>query len=420
MSRRLTLVAIVSSLVLLGALSLQAFVLVPQANAKPQLPALRPADPDALRRARLELVARSTGQPVAFAAPAGAATGEGWLVEKSGRLRTVAAAGLGNRPILDLSAEVSGGGEQGLLGLAFHPHFMSDGRFYTNHTDKAGDSVVTAWRVARPTTWAGGVEGRPLPQVRREARLLRVHQPFSNHNGGHLAFGPDGRLYVGFGDGGAAFDPLGHAQNPTSLLGKLVALDVEVPDPRPVLVASGLRNPWSFTFDRVTGDCWIADVGQNRWEEVNHVTFATLAGRNFGWSRVEGRGHCVGPRSACEDPAFTAPVWEYAHERGCSVTGGVAYRGRLVPWLRGRYLFSDYCTAFVHVLRMEAGQVVEAEDASPWFKAVEATRITALAEDAAGEVIVLGQDGGVWRLVPAARPRKGATLQRTDGMRVGS
>jgi len=371
-----------------------------------ELPPLRPMDRDGLARASVTWLGPAAGQPVAFAAPIGGEAGEGWVVEKEGQVRALGAGRLATRPVLDLRGDVSAGAEQGLLGLAFHPGFLRNGRFFTNQTDPEGHTVITAWRLDRPTAWLATAEGMPVVRGRRT--LLKVRQPFPNHNGGHLAFGPDGRLYIGMGDGGGAYDPLGTAQAPQSLLGKLLALDVDAPEARPTIVASGLRNPWSFVFDRRNGDCWVADVGQNRWEEVNRVPFAVLQGSNFGWSRVEGRGHCLGFRRPCDDPSFVRPAWEYGHEAGCSVSGGVLYRGKALPWLQGRYLFSDYCSGFLHVLTQAGGRIVEAEDATPWL-AGSPGRITALAEDGAGEIVILSQAGNIGTLLPRrnlAQPRK--------------
>lgn len=377
-----------------------------EASAAASLPPLRPMARDVLARAQVTWWTGGVGQPVAFAAPSGAQAGQGWIVDKDGLIRAWVGERAARRPVLDVREAISTGGEQGLLGLAFHPGFMGTGRFFTNMTDTDGHTVVTEWRLDRPAGWST-TEGDP-PAVRRVRVLLQVRQPFPNHNGGHLAFGPDGRLYVGMGDGGGAYDPLGTARNPDSLLGKLIALEVDGASPRPVVVASGLRNPWSFVFDRRSGDCWIADVGQNRWEEVNLVPFRGLQGRDFGWSRVEGRGHCLGFRRPCDDPSFTPPVWEYGHETGCSISGGVLYRGGALPWLQGRYLYSDYCSGFLHLLSASGDRILEAEDATGWM-AGSPGRITALAEDGAGEVVLLSQAGAVGRLLPRrnlSQPRK--------------
>jgi len=277
---------------------------------------------------------------------------------------------------LDLSDRVSNGGERGLLGLAFHPDYRANRLFYLHFTNRTGDTEVWEYR-----------KGQPL------RRLLHQVQPFANHNGGQLAFGPDGALYLGLGDGGGQGDPLGNAQNPRSLLGKLLRFDLRTPRPAPEVWALGLRNPWRFSFDRATGDLYLADVGQDAWEEVNFVPAGQGRGWNFGWNVWEGR-HCYRPGQGCRRAGFVPPVLEYGHDEGCSVTGGYVYRGRAIPWLAGRYLFGDYCSGRVWTARKERGR---------WVRRLllkTGARIAAFGEDAEGELYLVDHRGTVSKLVP--------------------
>jgi glucose/arabinose dehydrogenase len=222
-----------------------------------------------------------------------------------------------------LPQPVSQGNEQGLLGLAFEPDFASTGRFVVNFTDANGDTHV----VEEPN-------GR---------QLLFVRQPFPNHNGGNVVFGPDGLLWVGMGDGGSAGDPGNRAQNPGVLLGKLLRIDVSAAHPTPEVFAIGLRNPWRFSFDQATGDLWIGDVGQDKWEEIDHLKAPLHAGVNFGWRLFEGSHPYNGGNPSSPPPHYVGPVYEYSHADGCSVTGGVV--------VSGTYVFADFCSGHFWTLR---------------------------------------------------------------------
>jgi glucose/arabinose dehydrogenase len=269
-----------------------------------------------------------------------------------------------------------------------------------NYTDGRGDTRVARFRVS----------GDPdVADASSERLVLRVEQPYSNHNGGHIVFAPDGKLWIGMGDGGAGGDPHGHGQNRGSLLGKMLRVDVDrgepyaVPSDNPFLGrlgarneiwAIGLRTPWRFAFDRVTGLLYIADVGQNRLEEV-HVASASAAGLNYGWNVLEGTAsYRHAPVQASE---MTPPALEYDHAQGCSVTGGVVYRGRALPALAGTYLFSDYCRGWLRGFRFENGR---ARDLREWDVG-DLGSVTSFGEDAQGEVIVLNHEGRVMKLVPA-------------------
>jgi glucose/arabinose dehydrogenase len=346
----------------------------------------------------LERVARAS-QPVFLAAAPGDASGRLFIVEKGGRVRILRGGELLPTPFLDLSREVSGASEQGLLGLAFHPRFADNGRFVVNHTDRRGDTRVVEYRVA------AGAPDRADPASARE--LLFIDQPYANHNGGDVRFGPDGKLYVGTGDGGSANDPKGHGQNRTSLLGKMLRIDVDAPEPRAEIVAVGLRNPWRNAFDPVTAMLYIADVGQSRLEEVHVVPLADLPGKNFGWNVLEG-SRCLSG-STCARAGMTPPVVEYDHGAGCSITGGVVYRGKALPELSGIYFYADYCTALLRGFRFIDGAVVDHWD---WKAALDPgarlSQVTSFGEDADGELYVLTQGGPIFKLVrrPAGAQRK--------------
>jgi glucose/arabinose dehydrogenase len=272
-----------------------------------------------------------------------AADGSGrlFVVEQSGRIRIIKGSGTLPVPFLDISDRVSCCGEQGLLSVAFPPDYAIKGHFYVNHTNLSGDTVVARYRVSADPDVADAAT---------EEILLTIAQPFANHNGGQLAFGPDGYLYIGTGDGGSGGDPLNNGQNTDVLLGKLLRIDVEagvapygIPPTnpyrlragyRPEIWALGLRNPWRFSFDRLTGDLYIGDVGQNMYEEINFQPAASAGGENYGWRIMEGF-HCYNP-AACNPTGLTLPVLEYEHNQGnCSVTAGGVYRGSFHPNLFG-------------------------------------------------------------------------------------
>jgi glucose/arabinose dehydrogenase len=288
-----------------------------------------------------------------------------FIVEQGGLVRILANGSLLDEPFLDVRDLTHPGGEQGLLGLAFHPNYACDGRFYINYTDTNGDTVVAEYRVSADDP--NRADPQPL------ARLLQIKQPFPNHNGGDLVFGPDGDLYVGMGDGGSEGDPQGNGQRLDTDLGKLLRIAVDgrpaggppaippdnchgCPDaPLPEIDAYGLRNPWRFSFDRATGDLWIGDVGQDTFEEVDHVAASAISGTNFGWSVMEANA-CYHPSSGCDQSGITLPVAQYDHNSGdCSIAGGFVYRGTAIPALDGWYLFGDYCSGRIRALSSGGG-----------------------------------------------------------------
>jgi len=296
----------------------------------------------------LEMVAEGFQAPLGVT-HAGDGSGRLFVVEQTGAIRIVRDSTVLDRPFLDVSELVVAGGEQGLLGLAFHPQYRRNGRFFIDYTDVNGDTVVAEVRVSDDPDVAD--EGSVNP-------LLEVDQPFGNHNGGQLAFGPDGFLYVATGDGGSAGDPENNGQDTGSLLGKLLRLDVDsgdrygIPDDNPFATgggarevwAFGLRNPWRFSFDSETDELWIADVGQGDFEEINRVP-GGRAGLNYGWNVMEGTECFEG--SDCDQSGKVMPISGYTHDSGCSVTGGFVYRGSRYPALTGGYIFGDYCSGTI-------------------------------------------------------------------------
>jgi glucose/arabinose dehydrogenase len=303
-----------------------------------------------------------------------------YVVEQRGTIRVVERGKLRPGFFLDVRSSVTAGGEQGLLGLAFDPRYTSNRFVYVNYTDRQGDTQVVRFRTNG---------SRVLPATAR--RLLRVDQPYANHNGGNLAFGPDGYLYVGLGDGGSAGDPEDRAQNMSSPLGKMLRLNVRRPGSAPQIVALGLRNPWRYSFDRATGDLYIGDVGQNEVEEIDFTPRVSPGLENYGWSALEGtrpyKSESLGPG------ALVSPIYEYTHARGCSVTGGFVYRGSARPAQRGRYVFGDYCSGTVWSLRVVGGKATAVR--------VEPFTIPSLAsfgEDASGELYATSLQGMVYRL----------------------
>ena len=292
-----------------------------------------------------------------------------YIATKSGQVRAIRGGQVDPAPVLDLGGQVSNGAEQGLLGLVFSP----DGsHLYVNYTDTAGDTHIVEYAMSGAVANTG---------TRRE--LLFVDQPFANHNGGNLLFGPDGLLWIGLGDGGSGGDPSNNAQNPGTPLGKILRMDAATGQYS--MWALGLRNPWRFSFDRATGSVWIADVGQNMWEEVDFAAVQP-GGLNFGWSRFEGNHLYNASRSA---PGAVPPVYEYSHPGGnCAVTGGYVYRGTRIADMNGVYLFADFCRG--HVMGLSNGQVRDL--------GMVAANLASFGEDGSGELYVLSLSGGVSRI----------------------
>jgi glucose/arabinose dehydrogenase len=346
---------------------------------------------------------------------ANAGDGRLFLTVQSGRILVWNGLQILATPFLDVSPLIVCCGEQGLLSMAFHPNYAQNGFFFVDYTNSTGQTVVARYRVSSNPNLADAFSG---------VTLLTIDQPYTNHNGGQLQFGPDGFLYVGMGDGGSANDPLCNAQSSQSLLGKLLRIDVDrsvatppyygIPPSNPFLVngdappeawAKGLRNPWRFSFDRLTGDLLIGDVGQGSWEEVDFQPAGSAGGQNYGWKLMEGT-HCGGGGNAgcapgvppCGDPAYTLPVLEYDHGGGrCSITGGYVYRGLSIPDLYGMYVYGDYCS----------GQIWEASSQSGTWSStllpIQISQLQTFGQDSIGELYV-GTGNGTLAIVQPAVP----------------
>ncbi len=329
-------------------------------------------------------------------------SGRLFILEQPGRIRIVQNGQLLDTPFLDITRQVgSQGSEQGLLGIDFDPNFAQNGIFFTNYTDRQGNSVVSQWNVSSSDP------NQADPQS--EQVLLTLDQPYQNHNGGGVFFGPDGYLYLSFGDGGSGGDPQGNGQNTNTLLGTILRIQpnlqggYSIPSGNPFaggqggqqeIYLYGLRNPWRFSFDQATGDMYIADVGQNQWEEVDFLPAGSSGGENFGWNYYEGSHAYAGQPPQGVD--FTFPVYEYSHDQGCSITGGYVYRGSDLPNWQGIYLFGDYCSGEVWgMLRDAQGQwQTQALFQTPY-------NISAFGQDASGSVYLLDHSQGqVLKLVP--------------------
>jgi glucose/arabinose dehydrogenase len=344
-----------------------------------------------------EVVAEGFSQPVYVIAPANDPRlfvvdqpGRIWIIKDGRRLET---------PFLDIASNVSFRGERGLLGLAFHPDYAGNGRFFVDYTDRSGDTQIVEFKVSQDADIADPASA---------ATVLSVDQPAANHNGGWLAFGPDGFLYIGMGDGGGGGDTYHNGQNKQTLLGKILRIDVDGGKPyaipptnpfaggggAPEIFAYGLRNPWRSDFDG--NNLYIADVGQSAWEEIDVIDIGQ-PGLNLGWPITEGK-HCYGA-PFCDGSGLVTPIYEFSHGDGaCSVTGGFVYRGKAIPALVGHYFFSDYCAGFVRSLRYENGVATDVTDWSDALGYVGA--VTSFGEDSAGELYITAQDGRVFKIVP--------------------
>ena len=348
--------------------------------------------------------------PVRLVAPPG--DSRLFVVERGGRVLAFTSAGAFIDTFLDVNSLTTESSERGLLGLAFPPDYAATGRFYVSYTDLDGDSRLARYVVGTDPDRADRASG---------TILLTVAQPAGNHNGGHIEFGPDGMLYFGLGDGGGSGDPQNNAQNDQTLLGKLLRLDVSGPGgytippdnpqvgrpPLDEIWAKGLRNPWCWSFDRLTGDLYIADVGQNELEEINVRPAGMPGGANYGWRLMEGTA-CYEPEAGCFRPGLTLPVHEYTHGGSpfrCSISGGYVYRGADIPQLKGQYFYADFCSAEVWSLTWTGAE--GATRVRNWTDRLAPAggfgSIVGFGQDAAGELYVLDYDKGTaYRLVPNA------------------
>ncbi len=333
-----------------------------------------------------------------------------FVVEQGGRIKIVENGSTLATPFLDIGSIISSGGERGLLGLAFHPQYSENGYFFINYTDTNGDSHIARCKVS---------SNPDIADQDSLTTILFVDQPFSNHNAGMLAFSPnDGYLYIGFGDGGDAGDPGNRAQDSTLLLGKMLRIDVTgtdtytIPPDNPFagsatveneIWALGLRNPWRYSFDRETGDLYIADVGQSSWEEIDFQPAGDPGGNNYGWRLMEGT-HCYNPPTNCDPGGLTNPIYEYDHSPECSITGGYVYRGCAIPDLQGTYFFADYCSDNIWSFRYDGANLTEftnrtaelAPNGSGSFQG-----IASFGEDAFGELYIADRGlDAVYKIVP--------------------
>lgn len=356
----------------------------------PPLPT--PPPPGGALSLTVETVVDGLDRPLYLGAPAGDT--RLFIAEQTGRIRIVRDGVLLAAAFLDLSSKVSGGNEQGLLSFAFHPDYAVNGWFYVDYTDENGNTRIERYRVGADPDLADPGSAKSI---------LLVPQPFSNHNGGHLLFGPDGMLYVALGDGGGAGDPRNNGQNAGTLLGSLLRLDVDAGDPYAVPAGSpfgsevwaiGLRNPWRIAFDPPSGTLYVADVGQSRVEEINAVD-AAAAGLNYGWNLMEG-SECFGGGS-CDPTDLVLPAEEYGHDEGCSVTGGFAYRGSQLPEVDGHYFYSDFCAGFLRSFRWNGTEVTLATE----WEVGDLGSVTSFGRDSSGELYILTRDGRVLKLVRA-------------------
>lgn len=373
-----------------------------------------------LQGVQLRLVLSGLDSPVAVTH---AGDSRLFITLRPGRIVILEGESLLPQPFLDIRDRVNSNGfEQGLLSVAFHPRYSENGFFFVNYTNLAGNTVIERYQVS-----AGNANQADLASRRT---LMVIEQPFNNHNGGQIQFGPDGYLYIGMGDGGGAFDQACRAQKTDTYLGKMLRIDVDqsvsnspfygIPadnpfrgpgDPADEVWATGLRNPWRFSFDRQTGDLWIGDVGQAQREEIDFQPAGSAGGQNYGWKVMEGtrcsnRDACPASVPACDSPAFTDPVLEYNHETGCSVTGGYVYRGASLPQHRGTYFFGDFCTGQIWgAARQGDGFVVRR-------LAETAGSFTSFGENQAGELFLVTLTGRLLRL-------EGQGVDTTEAERVG-
>jgi glucose/arabinose dehydrogenase len=368
--------------------------------------------------------------PVMLAAPRGE-TERQFIVEKAGRILVVRHNAVLVTPFLDLSAQVMSGEEEGLLGLAFDPGYAGNGRFYVHYSDFLGRSVISRFEVS---------DDPDVADPGSERVLLEIEQPDPYHNGGMLAFGPDGMLYIALGDGNwgdGSGDPAGHAQDKATLLGSMLRIDVSGDDyavpadnpfvgeagSRPEIWAFGFRNPWRFSFDGETGDLYIGDVGHEpptAREEINFAAAPAAAkGQNFGWNRFEGN-ECFNAALGCDDTGLTPPLVEYGHPAGeggicsASVTGGYAYRGTDIPGLAGTYFYSDFCVSWVRSFRQAGGaatQAMEWDELRPG-----GGNVVSFGEDGRGDVYLLTMQGAIYRIVLGAVGAAGGVVRSPDGL----
>lgn len=391
---------------LLGLGCAEQITLVPPGAPPPPPPPPPPPGTPVLQLITAQLVA-----PVFAASPPGDSL-RLFVVEQTGRVSIVRRDTLLAAPFLDLRGKILHHGEQGLLSVAFHPAYATNGRFYVYFTTLGGDLRIVRYSVSTTNPDSAN-------EATADTVLSIAHPTNANHNGGQLQFGPDGKLYAAIGDGGSGGDPPNNAQNRHQLLGKLLRLDVDgasgyaIPagnpfigdtTAEPEIWALGLRNPWRFSFDRLTGDLFIADVGQGAWEEVNGIRWTGGVGAglgvNYGWRIMEGL-HCFPPTTTtCNQTGLTLPLLEYSLSgTECAVTGGFVYRGAKVPALAGHYLYSDFCSGWVKSFRFSGGAATDQQDRSVHLS--PGGQVSSFAEDGRGELYIMTLGGTLYRIVEA-------------------
>ncbi|MGB8855948.1 MAG: PQQ-dependent sugar dehydrogenase, partial [Burkholderiales bacterium] len=344
---------------------------------------------------KLEPVVAGLSSPLYVTSPPG--DPRLFVVEQGGQIRVVQNGVLNPAPYLDISQKISGGGERGLLGMAFDPQYAASGNFYVCFTAQNGDITVERFRVSANDANVADVASTPVISV--------PHSKYPNHNGGQIAFGPDGYLYIGTGDGGGGGDPLGNGQNGRSLLGKILRIDVsalpyKIPPANPYAASSsrageiwayGLRNPWRFSFDAAGGKLYIGDVGQSAREEIN-VADVSAAGLNYGWNITEGTV-CYNATS-CDKTGITMPVVDHAHPDAVSVTGGYVYRGSKIPELRGAYFYGDFANGWVKSFRFANGAATEQAD----WPSLKTSTLASFGVDSDGEIYLVSLAGNLYRI----------------------
>ena len=348
-----------------------------------------------------------------------------YVVEQAGRIKIINNGKVVDRPFLNIDEQVVNpsrpGDERGLLGFAFHPEHARNGKFYVNYMNNDGYTIVSEFSVL----------SKKSADQSTERILFELEQPYRNHNGGHMQFGPDGYLYISIGDGGKAGDPLNAGQDLNTLLGKVIRIDVDVqpygiPKSNPYygqenkrgeVWAWGFRNVWRFSFDRKTGDIYYGDVGQNKWEEVNYEPSDSPGGVNYGWRLMEA-SHCYNPEKDCPQDGLTMPIIEYPNDanymmvlgggsqadaEGCSVTGGYVYRGSEINGLQGYYLFGDYCSGNIWSFKVVDGKAVNYTNRTEEINLANGeftTYISSFGEDANGELYIVEYNGGIYKIMP--------------------
>lgn len=347
----------------------------------------------------LDTIATGMDHPLYVTSPPGDRT-RLFVAERTGAIRIIKNGVLQPTPFLDITAEVSTGAEQGILGMAFPPDYATSKYFVVYYVNPSVQTVLSRFHVASGTSDTA---------LSGEDTLLTIQQPVGNHNGGMLAYGQDSHLYLSVGDGGCCGDPGGHGQDRTELLGSMLRLQVgptgpyQIPPTNPWATDTvirrelwnyGLRNPFRFSFDRLTGDMYIGDVGDNTREEIDFLPHTSVGGENLGWPIMEGK-ECFGGGTACNKTGLTLPVWDYPHSDGCSVIGGFVYRGAAIPALRGTYFYLDFCAAWVEAFRLPA--ILGSMRRYTWLASFEAPN--SFGEDADGELYITSESGNVFKIV---------------------